>query len=246
MPTETKLDPFKPQQPQIPGVPASAKGTKETKSVAAQPTNHPAAQSGSVAALSSWGPQAWPVWLRYAVAAVGVAVILGLAWRARFSSARRPALPAPAPVAVAAPAPAKPATTLPIGPGEIGSVSGLERPWSSRRFLFRNPTTSELVPSLALRLPDGALWGISLREPYGSCELDYVTDLSKLAAQFGVRAAHPMVVNPCTGTVYDLSQYTSGPSGLVRGEIVRGTAIRAPFAIEIVERGRSIVALRME
>jgi hypothetical protein len=179
------------------------------------------------------------------MAVAAVVLILALAWRARVSSAK-PARPeASIPVAPVANSRARPAETLPTGPGEIGTAGELAKPWSSKRFLFRKPD-SELVPALAVRLPGGALWGISLREPYGSCDLGYVTNLGTLHLQYSFNATHPMVVNPCSGSVYDLAQYTGGPNGLVRGQVVRGTAIRAPFAIEIVQRGKSIVAVRME
>jgi hypothetical protein len=184
--------------------------------------------------------------LRIGLAAAVVVVILGLAWRARVSSANRPAPPPSAPVASAPLPPAKSVVTLPTGPGEIGTARELAKPWSSKPFLFYNATTQETVPALAVRLPGGSLWGISMREPYGTCALDYVTNLGTLLSQYNFRATHPMVVNPCSGSVYDLAQYTAASNGLVRGQVVRGTAIRAPFAIEVVERGKSIVAIRME
>jgi hypothetical protein len=56
-----------------------------------------------------------------------------------------------------------------------------------------------------------------------------------------------MVVNSCSHTVYDLLRY-GGPSdgGLVRGEVVQGTAIRPPMAIEVRVAGKQLVAVRME
>ncbi len=241
MPTEAKVDPFKPKQPEIPGVPANAGEKKPTVSrpAGAEPSSVPSS------AISLWPPSVWPVGLRIGVAAAAVVIILALAWRARVSSARPAEPEASAPVAPVAVLPAQPAQALPIGPGEIATASELAKPWSSKRFLFRDPS-SELVPALAVRLPGGALWGISLREPYGNCKLDYLTNLGTLHLQYDFNAKHPMVVNPCSGSVYDLGQYTGGPNGLVRGQVVRGTAIRAPFAVEIVQHGKSIVAVRME
>jgi hypothetical protein len=242
MPTETKADPFKPGQPQIPGVPAKV----EAKQRPAPP--RPAVQPLPVSVPQSplWPPSLWPVWLRVGLAGAVVVIILALAWRARVSSAKQPEPPPAAPVAADAPAAAKPVQALPVGPGVIGPASDLEKPWSSMRFLFRNPVTSEVTSALAVRLPGGALWGISLREPYGTCELGYVTDLATLRSQYNFHAQHPMVVDPCSGAVFDLAQYTGGPGGLVRGAIVQGNSIRPPFAIEIVERGGSIAALRIE
>jgi hypothetical protein len=239
MPTETKADPFKPKQPAIPGVPAGV--VRETPRAPQQT----AAEAPSVLSPPFWPPSAWPVWLRIALASVVVVVVLGLAWRARVSSAKSSEAPTSVPAGPVATAPAKPTKTLPVGPGEIATAGELAKPWSSKQFLFRR-ADSEKVPALAVRLPGGALWGISLREPYGTCELEYVTDLSKLLTEYNFHARHPMVVNPCSGSVYDLAQYTGGPNGLVRGQVVHGTAIRAPFAIEIVQHGKSIKATRME
>jgi hypothetical protein len=242
MPADRKVDPFKPQQPQIPGVPAkpmagegaphSAKGT--------QPA------TGRSRSFAPWPPSLWPAWLRIGLAAAVVIVIVALAWRAHVSSATPSGPPVSAAVAVAPPVAVKPVKTLPIGPGEIATAGELAKPWSSKEFLFRSPVTSELIPALAVRLPGGALWGISLREPYGNCQLDYVTDLSVLRSQFDFRAVHPMVVNSCSGSIYDLARYTGGPNGLVRGQVVRGTALRAPLAIEVFQRGNSIIVGRME
>jgi hypothetical protein len=241
MPSETKVDPFKPKQPQIPGVPAGV--VRETPRVPQRaPAQPPSAPSPAV---SVWPPSAWPVWLRIALASVGVVIVLGLAWRARVSSAKPSDVPASAPPAAVATSPPKPVQTLPVAPGEIATAGELAKPWSSKRFLFRR-ADSEKVPALAVRLPGGALWGISLREPYGTCELEYVTDLSKLLTEYNFHARHPMVVNPCSGSIYDLAQYTGGPNGLVRGQVVHGTAIRAPFAIEVVQHGKSIKATRIE
>ena len=74
-----------------------------------------------------------------------------------------------------------------------------------------------------------------MREPFGECQLQYITDLGQLAADYGFRAEHPMVVNPCTHAVYDLMRYGGGApnGGLVRGDIVEGAGVRPPMAIEM-------------
>lgn len=174
-----------------------------------------------------------------------VIAIVWIGWRAR-SSSKSAAPPVSGAVVADRPLHYKAAKLPPLGPGEIATPAELAKPWSSKRFRFRNATTGEVVPALAVRLPGGELWGISLREPFGNCELDYVTDLSVLESQYHFRAVHPMVVNPCSGSVYDLADYTAGPHGLVRGRVVRGSAVRGPLAIEVVARGKGIVALRME
>lgn len=101
---------------------------------------------------------------------------------------------------------------------------------------------------MVVRLPGGDMWGFSLREPFGECELQYVTDLKVLEIDYGFHAQHPMVVNPCTRAVYDLMRYGGGApnGGLVRGEIVAGSGVRPPMAIEMSTRGREIIAVRGE
>jgi hypothetical protein len=238
MPTGPKFDPFKPEQPQIPGVP-----TRTPSAAAAQPPADQRAKRQS-SSVPLQHPSNWPAWFRIGLAAVVVIAIVAVAWRARVSSAK-PTQPPPVPVA-AAPVPVKPVPSLPVGPGEIGTDRDLEHAWSSKRFLFRDPQTSAIIPALAVRLPGGALWGISMVEPYGTCQLAYIRNLNTLRSQYGLRATHPMVVDSCAGTVYDLSRYASGPNGLVRGQVVRGRAARPPIAIEVTQRGQSIVAVRME
>jgi hypothetical protein len=238
MPNETKVGPFKPEQPQIPGVPADS-GTKKAAppkpSGVPPPLPPPEASSRPIS----------PLWVGLATGFV--VTVVGIAWWAHTPSVQ----PAAAPAAVEEPAPptprpANPEANLPLGPGPIATVGELTKPWSSKRFVFRDPLNSEQTKALAVRLPGGGLWGISLREPYGTCELEYATDLEKIRSQYDFRAQHPMVVNPCNRTVYDLERYGAGPNGLVRGEIVRGAGVRPPIAIEIEARGNQIVAVRME
>src|SRR6202044_2846702 len=125
---------------------------------------------------------------------------------------------------------------LPVGPGEIATTSELAKDWSARKFIFRDPLTSREVPAMVVRLPGGVYWGFSLVEPYGSCEMEFVTDMEKLRTDYGFRASHPMVGDPCNRAVFDLTRYGSGPVGLVRGEIAHGAAVRPPMAIEIQVR----------
>ena len=124
----------------------------------------------------------------------------------------------------------------------------MKDPWSAKRFLFRDPLSAESLPALVVRLPGGDYWGFSLREPFGTCELEFVTDLQKLQSEYNFRASHPMVGDPCNHTVYDLTKYGGGSSNddLVRGLIVQGTGIRPPMAIEIRVEGKDILAARME
>lgn len=166
------------------------------------------------------------------------------------SPTKAKAVPVAPTVDLAMPAAAKPSHDgdLPMGPGVIATVNELSKPWSSRRFLFRPPASADPVPAMVVHLPNGEYWGFSLREPFGTCELDYLTNLDKLEADYGYQAKHPMVVDPCSHTVYDLMQYGAGApdGGYVRGEIVHGAGVRAPMAIEIEVKGGEVRAVRME
>ncbi|HKW89681.1 MAG TPA: hypothetical protein VJN21_13115 [Candidatus Acidoferrales bacterium] len=134
---------------------------------------------------------------------------------------------------------------LPVAPGVIATTDELTQPWSAKKFLFRN-AKGKTSAAMVVRLPDNSYWAFSLREPYGSCDLEYVTDLDKLSSEYRFQATHPMVVNTCTRTVFDLNQYGSGPTGEVRGDIVAGTGVRPPLAIEVDVNGKSILATRAE
>ena len=135
---------------------------------------------------------------------------------------------------------------------EIGTVQELSRPWASKRFVFRKRASSELLPALVVRLPvggdrDGAYWGFSRQAPYGKCELELVTDLNRLASQYGFKSHYPMVGDPCTGTVYDPLRLGTAPGGAwVRGEVVQGAGLRPPIAIEIRVRGNQLIATQIE
>ena len=136
---------------------------------------------------------------------------------------------------------------------EVAKLAELASPWSAKNFTFNNPVTHEAVPALIVRLPGGAAdhsasyWAFSLRAPYESCDLQYVTDVGMLAARYSYRASHPMVLAACDGTIYDPLKMGTSPSGAwVRGEIVQGVGIRPPLAIEIRVQGDTIIADNME
>jgi hypothetical protein len=232
---EKKIDPFKPQQPIIPGVsPRDAK---------AEPPASP---------LDSGAPQQKPP-LPFKLIAIAVGALVILVGLVFWSKSSHPnlALASADPTAAAPPAPAaapKSAPSAPIGPGPVATTQELAKPWSVKRFLFRNSVTGQLQPALVVRLPRGEYWGFSLVEPFGDCELEFVTDLDKLTTDYNFRADHPMVGNPCNRTVYDLLRYGGGASSedLVRGVIVQGPGIRPPMAIEIRAEGKQLVAVREE
>jgi hypothetical protein len=184
-------------------------------------------------------------------AAAVVAIVMAMVWWIR--SARRKAVnavstgaalaqsPAPQPPPLAAVPPAH------AGPAAAATVEELSKPWSAKKFIFVKPLTYENVEALVIRLPGGGLWAFALQEPYGRCELEFVTDAGQLAAKYGYRASHPMVVNPCNSTVYDpLKVGPLGGNTWARGEIVQGGGLRPPLSIDVVVRGHSIVADRME
>jgi len=135
----------------------------------------------------------------------------------------------------------------------IAMVSEL-KPWGSKRFIFHNALTGENVSALILRLPTGssiqasAYWSFAMKPAYGSCQLEYIEDLQKLAADYGYRQGrHPMVGNPCSRSLYDPLKYAAIPgNSLARGAIVQGSDLRPPLGIEIKVRKKEILALRME
>jgi hypothetical protein len=235
---DKKPDPFKPQQPLIPGVSGSEQKLPEPQSAGP-------ATSGIqdfVAQLPSRMPP------NGILVAIGAALILGMgiAWWTHGSTAKD-VDPAPIlPAEVSTPEPAKPAEKLPVGPGPIANIDELAKPWASQRFVFHDPATSADAPAIVVHLPGGTNWAFSLREPYGNCELVYLEDAQELRSQYGFRAEHAMVVDPCNKSVFDLAKYGPGPNGLVRGQIVQGPAVRPPIAIETKTKGKQIIALRLE
>jgi hypothetical protein len=234
MPDDKKLDPFRPTQPQIPGVAAAL--------VEEQAPSLPPVEIAEVSP-----PRKNASWI---VAAASSAVVVGalLGWWALSSSSRSSSadVETPAPVSGSSLSASQPAANLPVGPGEIATTEELSKAWSAKRFLFHNPLTDETLPAMVVRLPGGTYWGFSLREPYGTCEMEFVTDLPKLQTFYNFNAAHPMVADPCDHSVFDLTHYGSAPGGLVRGEIAMGPAIRPPVAIEITTRANKVIAARIE
>jgi hypothetical protein len=126
------------------------------------------------------------------------------------------------------------------GEVEIATIQEFEKPWSAKKFTFRKPFTREKVQAIVVRLPNGpperetSYWAFALEAPFEHRELEYLSDLGKLASQYGFRASHPMVGNPCSSTVYDpLRLGTIRNGAWARGEAVQGMALRPPLAIDI-------------
>jgi len=138
-------------------------------------------------------------------------------------------------------------TAVTEGPVQAATVEELAKPWSAKQFTFVKPFTQEKLDAMVIRLPGGRLWAFALREPYGRCDLEFVTDMGRLAKQYGYRASHPMVASPCSSTVYDPMKVGAiGGNVFVRGEIVQGSGLRPPISIDVLEKGGSIIADRIE
>lgn len=220
-----KFDAFHPAMPQIPGVhrPSDAQdgaGSQRLKLI------------GGIAA---------------AALVVGLAVLWWVksAPRAAVGSS----IPAEATVDSAVPeAPFKvSAPTANQGVTVAATVEELSKPWASKKFTFVNPATGETVDAIIIKLPSGALWAFSLQEPYGQCQLEFVTDLARLAGKYGFRASHPMVVSSCSNTIYDpLKVGSLGGDVWARGEIVQGSGLRPPIGIDTKVSGHSIIADNIE
>ena len=225
---------FRPVQPRIPGVPEPTPKESPEASTAASP-----AAKAPVTIPTKW------------VAGAGVAIMilaLGILWWSHSRTSASPSAPVQPPDLLTQPLPpAHPAEAgLPVGPGPVATTEELAKPWAARKFNFRDQLTGELTPAMVVHLAGGAYWAFSLKAPFGSCQLEYVTDPGKLSGQYGYKSDHPMVVDPCSRAVYDLSRYGTGPNGLVRGEIVQGAGVRPPVAIEVRIEGHTVVAIRTE
>jgi len=233
MPDDQRIDPFKPRQPSIPGI----------EDVTAQ--NAPATSTGS---SRRFAPPQNLTWIVAGALAVCIGAAAFFLWqRGSSSQADRPITEPTEAAAPVAAQPLKPIPNWPVGPGPVATVEELAKAWSSKRFLFRDPVTSEPVAAMIVHLPDGSYWAFSLREPFGTCDLDYITDLEKLRTDYNFRASHPMVVDTCNRTIYDLLRYGgSADGGLVRGDVVEGSGIRPPIAIEVRVEGKHLVAVRTE
>lgn len=234
-------DPFKPQEPNIPGVtgnPARHQQTPESPRPATSQFRASTVVAEKIPAQK---------WLAIAALAIGLVSLALFLWKHSGAPSESQQIPAVLPVVDLPPAaPAQPSVALVVGPGPIATTAELAKPWSSKRFEFHDTQTADNLSAVVVHLPNGVYWAFSLREPFGTCELEYVTDLGKLQHDYGVRANHPMVGDPCNRTVFDLTRYGAGPNGAVRGAIVSGQAVRPPLAIEMKVRGKQIVATQLE
>ncbi len=145
------------------------------------------------------------MWTMFAVAAIVVSAMSGVWW-----FVHDPTSPQGASLPAASANTAPPIASLPPAPAEISSdgatiarVSEFEKPWSSKEFIYSQPATHEQSRAIIVKLPGNArshesYWALLLQEPFGTCELQYVTDKQQLADKYAFAAQHPMIVDPCT------------------------------------------------
>lgn len=188
---------------------------------------------------------------------VGVVLLLAVRWFSRSKPAEAPHEEQTAQIEVPPPPP-DPSAVVPhateANPA-ISDVAALAKPWSSLDFFIRNRLTGENIPATIVRLPigspalPGGYWAFSRKAPFGSCELEYVSDLKRLHTEYEYKSAnHPLVGNPCTHTLYDPLKTTTLPPDNVwtRGAIVQGSDLRPPLGVEIKIQGKQILAIRSE
>lgn len=197
--------------------------------------------------------------LALGILAVLVVAFLGVRWALRPDRVPSTSGDSQAQIEVPSPRP-DPSTLTPhateASPA-VATVAEMAKPWSSKQFFIRSAISGVDVPGLLIRLPGGSpsrasgYWAFSLNAPYGTCgqPLEFVTDLAKLKTDYGFAAAkHPMVVNPCTQTVFDPAKTTTlpGTGAIVGGALVQGSDLRPPLSIEIRVTGKDIEAIRTE
>lgn len=219
---------FKPDMPQIPGV-------------------TPPLRSGRFNPLSP---------LIIGLFALGIVLVIAVLWFSHSRPAESTRVE-PAPQIEVPPPPPDPSALLPHADSEnqvVASVPDLAKPWSSADFFIRNLVTGEDVPATVVRLPSGSAstpsgyWAFSRKAAYANCQLEYISDLDKLRQEYDYRhAAHPLVGNPCTRTLYDPLRTVNLPGNIwIRGAIVQGSDIRPPLGVEIQIQGKQILAIRTE
>jgi hypothetical protein len=222
---------FKAEMPDIPGV---AAGGASHQAMAANPTLR----------------------LVAGLAIVLFVCLFGARWLLRSKHAEAP--PAALPPQIEVPAPAvDPTASMPRATAaapEIATVTEMVKPWTSKSFFFVNHLTGESVPALLIRLSSGSAsqvdgyWALETNVPFGTCKLEYITDLGRLINDYDFRTAkHPMVGNPCSRSVFDPLKMSEIPGNFwVRGSLVQGSDVRPPLGIELQIQGKNILAVRME
>ncbi len=215
------------------------------------------AKNGTQSGTSDHASHPPETWTILVVAAFLVSAASGAWWilhgRNGGATPPQPVSVTAASVATQPPADAQPELP-PLGPAnEIGKVSEFPKAWDSKKFTYSRPLTHEQVPAMIVRLPGGnerspaTYWGLLLQTPLGQCQLQYVSDVKAISKQFGLDANHPMIIDPCDGSVYDpLRMGTLADGSWARGELVRGNGGRPPLGIEVHLKGDELVAGRAE
>jgi hypothetical protein len=222
-PAPPKFDAFHPSMPQVPGVNEASTSPRRAR-------NRRLMQIGGIVAA-------------------GLVIGLAVLWRMNSTpeAAKGSPIPEDATVDPIVPALPSPVPAVRQATSAAATVEELSKPWASKKFTFVNPVTNASVDAIVIKLPSGAMWAFSLQEPYGQCQLEFVTDLARLASQFGFRASHPMVVSSCSNTIYDpLKVGALGGNVWARGEIVQGTGMRPPIQIETRVSAHSVIADNIE
>jgi hypothetical protein len=234
-------DAFRPQDPFIPGVTDNPKRAKEAEKLAKRAARAAASSTPSIFA----SPALWAAILGV-IAVIGGAYF-GVKWwenQRALHQAENP--PVAAGTTDLPPVVAPAAADLPFGPGPVATTAELSKPWSFKRFVFRAPQTADNIPAVVVKLPNNIYWGVSLREPFGTCQMEFVTDTAKLSSVYHFDTDHPMIADPCSKAVFDLTKFGPAPGGLVRGQTVSGAAVRPPVAIEMTVKGKDVVAVKIE
>jgi hypothetical protein len=231
MTDEPQSERFKAEMPQIPGVPVDS---PSRQGMIANPALR----------------------LVAGLAAVLLIFLLGARLLLRPKHVEAPAATAPPQIEVAAPA-VDPAAAMPHATSaapEIATVAEMAKPWTSKNFFFVNQLSGENVPAMLIRLSSGSptqsdgYWAFEMNVPFGSCKLEYLTDMDRLKNDYDFRTPkHPMVGNPCSRSVFDPLKMSEIPGNFwVRGSLAQGSDVRPPLGIELKIEGKNILAIRME
>lgn len=191
-----------------------------------------------------------------AIAVVFFFVAAGAHFAMRSKRVESTAAVAPPQLEVPPPAPDPTAALLRVTKDEpvVATLAELSAPWSSKEFFLQDPVSGENVQSLLIRLPSGSstqpagYWGLVMTAAYGSCKLEYVTNLGKLRTDYGFKGAtHAMIGDPCSRTVFDPTKMSALSGNIwVRGAIVQGADVRPPFGIELKIKDKNILAVGKE
>ncbi len=217
--------------PKIPGVPGQAaqKSDKATQSIV-EDVPHENRRASSL----------WP-----AAGGAILGIVVVLSWWAHSAKAPKDQqLSTDLPQTASRSAPSAQTGALPIAPGPIATVAEMKAEWSTKQFVYKE-ANGDKTPALLVHLPKNAYWAISLREPFGTCQLEFA-GVQKLQSDYNLAAPYPMIGDPCSHAVFDLAQYGEGPNGMVRGAVVAGAAVRPPLAIEVNVNDGKIIASQEE